>query len=46
MLAAPPKVLGVLRRHLHKEVTSKSAAEVPRDLTCQPLPVIAGALSA
>ena len=33
MLIAPPLVLGEMRRKMHKEVSDKVAAEVPKTLT-------------
>jgi protein required for attachment to host cells len=45
ILVAPPKVLGTLRTRLHKETIGKVIAEVPKDLTAQPVAEIARTLS-
>ena len=45
VLVAPPKVLGALRTRLHKEALGKVIAEVPKDLTSQPVTEIARTLS-
>jgi protein required for attachment to host cells len=45
VLVAPPKVLGVLRKSLSHEATDKVLAEIPRDLTSQPIPEIVRTLS-
>lgn len=45
VLVAPPKVLGVLRTRLHKEALGKIIAEVPKDLTSQPVAEIARTLT-
>lgn len=37
VLVAPSRVLGELRQKLHKEVTSRVVAELPKDLTNHPL---------
>jgi protein required for attachment to host cells len=37
VVVAPPKVLGDLRKALHKEVADRIAAEIPKDLTSHPL---------
>ena len=37
VLAAPPAVLGELRRHLHKEVRDRVVAEIAKDFTNHPL---------
>lgn len=37
VLVAPARVLGELRRKLHKEVSARVIAELPRDLTNHPL---------
>lgn len=44
ILVAPPKVLGALRHRLHKETLGKVVAEVPKDLTSQPVAEIARTL--
>jgi protein required for attachment to host cells len=36
VLVAPPRTLGELRRHLHKEVASRVVAEIAKDLTNHP----------
>lgn len=36
VLVAPPRTLGELRRHLHKEVASRVVAEIGKDLTNHP----------
>jgi protein required for attachment to host cells len=40
VLVAPPKVLGKLRSSLHKEVTDRIAAEIPKELTKHTVPEI------
>lgn len=40
VLMAPPDSLGVLRKHLHGEVSEKLIAEIPKAMTQHPLPVI------
>jgi len=37
IIVAPPKTLGELRKHYHKQVTGKIAAEIPKDLTGHPV---------
>jgi protein required for attachment to host cells len=37
VVVAPPKTLGELRKHYHKEVEKRLAAEVPKDLTNMPV---------
>ncbi|MBC7133859.1 MAG: host attachment protein [Roseovarius sp.] len=37
VLVAPPRILGELRRHLHKEVAARVVAEIDKDLTNHPL---------
>jgi protein required for attachment to host cells len=37
VLVAPPRVLGELRENLHREVTSRVVAELPKDLTHHPV---------
>ena len=37
VIVAPPKVLGEMRRHYHKEVEKRLAAEIPKDLTNMPV---------
>ncbi len=36
VVAAPPGILGDLRKELHKEVADRVVAEVPKDLTNMP----------
>jgi protein required for attachment to host cells len=45
VLVAPPKLLGDLRAALHSEVTERIVAELPKDLTPNPVPEIARLLS-
>lgn len=40
IVIAPPKTLGELRKHYHKEVANRVAAEIPKDLTGHPIPEI------
>lgn len=44
VLVAPPKTLGELRKHLHKEVESRIVMELPKEMTNRPLPDIAAML--
>ncbi len=37
VVVAPPKTLGELRKHYHKEVERRLAAEIPKDLTNMPV---------
>ena len=37
VVVAPPKTLGELRKHYHKEVEKRLVAEVPKDLTNVPV---------
>ena len=37
IVVAPPKTLGELRKHYHKEVERRLAAEIPKDLTGHPV---------
>ena len=37
VIVAPPKTLGELRKHYHKEVEKRIAAEIPKDLTNMPV---------
>lgn len=46
VLVAPPRTLGVLRRHLRREVTDRLAAEIPKDLVKHPIPEIERLLTA
>lgn len=45
VLAAPPPVLGEIRKKLHKEVEERIEAEVPKTLTGHPVPEIERILS-
>ncbi|HEV2866152.1 MAG TPA: host attachment family protein [Allosphingosinicella sp.] len=46
VVVAPPKTLGELRKHYHKEVEKRLAAEVPKDLTNLPVDEIERILQA
>ena len=46
IVVAPPKALGELRKHYHKEVESRIAGEVAKDLTNMPVPEIEKLLQA
>jgi protein required for attachment to host cells len=46
VVVAPPKVLGVLRKEMHKEVTERITAEVPKELTSHPVDEIEKVLAA
>jgi protein required for attachment to host cells len=46
VVVAPPKTLGELRKHYHKEVEKRLAAEVPKDLTNVPVEEIERILQA
>jgi protein required for attachment to host cells len=46
VVVAPPKTLGELRKHYHKEVEKRLAAEVPKDLTNMPIEEIERILQA
>ncbi|MGX9143349.1 baeRF12 domain-containing protein [Mesorhizobium sp. 128a] len=46
VLIAPPLVLGTMRKKLHKEVTDKVQAEIPKTLTNRPLMDIEAMLQA
>jgi protein required for attachment to host cells len=46
VLVAPPAVLGEMRQRLHKEVTQRIAAEVPKTLTGHPVNEIERILAA
>jgi len=37
IIVAPPKTLGELRKHYHKQVEGRIAAEIPKDLTGHPV---------
>lgn len=40
IVVAPPRTLGELRKHYHKEVQKRLTAEIAKDLTGHPLPEI------
>ncbi len=44
IIVAPPKTLGELRKHYHKEVTDRLTGELSKDLTGHPIPDIEQAL--
>ncbi len=44
IIVAPPKTLGELRKHYHKEVSSRLAGELDKDLTGHPIADIEKAL--
>lgn len=44
IVIAPPKTLGELRKHYHKEVTQRLSGELAKDLTGHPIPEIEQAL--
>lgn len=46
IIVAPPRTLGELRKHYHKEVESRIAGEVAKDLTNMPVPEIEKLLQA
>ena len=46
VVVAPPKTLGELRKHYHKEVEKRLVAEVPKDLVNMPVPEIEKILQA
>ncbi len=46
IIVAPPKTLGELRKHYHKEVEARIAGEVAKDLTNMPVPEIEKVLQA
>ena len=45
-MVAPPRTLGELRKHYHKEVEKRLVAEVPKDLVNMPVPEIEKILQA
>lgn len=45
-VVAPPRTLGELRKHYHKEVANRLVAEIPKDLTSHPVPEIERIISA
>lgn len=44
IIVAPPKTLGEMRKHYHKEVEQRIAGEIPKDLTNMPVPEIERAI--
>ena len=46
IVVAPPRTLGELRKHYHKEVEKRLTAEIAKDLTGHPVPEIEKILSA
>ena len=46
IIVAPPKTLGELRKHYHKEVENRLTGEIDKDLTRHTLPEIEKALIA
>lgn len=44
IVIAPPRTLGELRKHYHKEVEQRLAGEIAKDLTGHPVPQIEEAL--
>lgn len=44
IIAAPPKTLGELRKHYHKEVERRIVGEIAKDLVNLPVPLIEKAL--
>lgn len=46
VVVAPPRTLGELRKHYHKEVERRLVAEVPKDLVNVPVPEIEKILQA
>lgn len=46
VVVAPPKTLGELRKHYHKEVEKRLVGEIPKDLTNLPVPEIEKVLQA
>ena len=45
IVVAPPRTLGELRKHYHKEVSDRLAGELDKDLTGHPIPDIEKALA-
>lgn len=45
IVVAPPRTLGELRKHYHKEVANRLVGELDKDLTGHPVPDIEKALS-
>lgn len=46
VVVAPPRTLGELRKHYHKEVADRLIGELDKDLTGHPVPDIESALTA
>ena len=46
VVVAPPRTLGELRKHYHKEVENRLAGEIAKDLTGHAIPEIEQALLA
>jgi len=46
IIVAPPKTLGELRKHYHKEVSARLAGELDKDLTGHQIPEIESAIKA
>ena len=46
IIVAPPRTLGELRKHYHKEVEKRIAGEIAKDLTGHPVPEIEKIISA
>lgn len=46
IVVAPPRTLGELRKHYHKEVSDRLVGELGKDLTGHPIPDIEKALAA
>jgi len=46
VIAADPKTLGQIRQHCHKELESRIAGEIAKDLTNSPIPAIEQVLAA
>lgn len=44
VIVAPPRTLGELRRHFHKEAAARITAEIPKDLANHPVDRIEAAL--
>ena len=42
IIVAPPKTLGEMRKHYHKEVSQRLKGELDKDLTGHPIPVVSG----
>lgn len=46
LIVAPPRTLGELRKHYHKEVEQRLIGEIPKDLTGHPVEEIAKIIAA